>query len=48
MQGSNIVDDDRYKLEEIDGNEFAILIVFPVEQGTQLNLLGKFNVPPEF
>ena len=47
MQGSNVVDDDCYKLEDIDGDEFAILVVLPVEQGTQLYLIRKINVPPE-
>ena len=48
MQRSNVVDDDCDKLKDIDGDEFSILVVFLVEQGTQLHLLGKINMPPEF
>ena len=48
MQGSNIFDDDRYKLEDIDGDDFTVLVVLPAEQGTRLHFLRKFNVSPEF
>ena len=48
MQGINIVDNDCYKLEDIDGDELTVLVILPVEQGAQLHLLRKFDVPSEF
>jgi hypothetical protein len=36
------------KIEDIDGYELAVLVVLPVEKSTQLRLIGKVNVPPEF
>ena len=48
MQGSNIVDDDCYELKDINGDEFSILVVLPVEQGTKFYLFGKIDVQPEF
>ena len=48
VQGGNIVDNDHYKLEVIDGDELPVLVILPVDQGTQLYLLRKFNVPPAF
>jgi hypothetical protein len=36
------------KIEDIDGYKLAVLVVLPVEKSTQLRLIGKVNVPPEF
>ena len=47
MEVGAVVDDDRYKFENIDGDERSVLVVSFKEKCPFLDLLGEVDVPPE-
>jgi len=47
VQYGTIVQDNRYKLENVDGDQQVIQIVLLVHQRALLHFLWKFQMPPK-
>ena len=47
MEGGNIIDYYRDKLEDVDGDESSVFIIGLEKKCPTLDLLREFDVPPE-
>jgi hypothetical protein len=47
MEQCAVIYDDSNEIQDINRDEMTILVVFFVEEGALLDLIGKRDMPPE-